>query len=269
VAGKLNGKVAIVTGAGLGIGRGIATVLAREGARVVVANRDRRPTGEDTAAAIRAEGGDAVAIRCDVSEQGDVQRMVAQTVDRYGRLDILVNNAAIGMYKTVEELTSEEWDLCLGTNLKGMFLCSKYAIPHLRQAGGGSIVSISSVHAFRTTASCSPYAATKAGQVALTRAMALDYARERIRVNAVCPGWTRSALVEGIFAASGDAERMERAVAARQPMGRIGEPEDIGRAVAYLCSEDAAFITGTTLVVDGGLLALLEGGAGAGSEQTL
>jgi hypothetical protein len=269
VTQKLSGKVAIVTGAGLGIGRGIAAVLAREGARVVVANRDRRPTGEEAAAAIRAQGGEAIAIRCDVSDESDVRRLVDQTVARFGRLDILVNNAAIGVYKTVEELTVEEWDLCLDTNLKGMFLCSKHSIPHMRRAGGGSIVSISSVHAFRTTASCSPYAATKAGQVALTRAMALDYARERIRVNAVCPGWTRSALVQGIFDASGDPARMERTVADRQPMGRIGEPEDIGKAVAYLCSDDAAFVTGTTLVVDGGLLALLEGGAGAGSEDRL
>ena len=269
MANKLGGKVAIVTGAGLGIGRGIATVLAAEGARVVIANRDQRPTGEDAAAAIRATGGDAIAIRCDVSQEADVINLVNQTVAHFGRLDILVNNAAIGVYKTVEDLTSEEWDLCVGTNLKGTFLCSKYAIPQIRKASGGSIVNIASVHAFRTTASCSPYAATKAGQVALVRTMALDYARERIRVNAVCPGWTRSALVQGIFDTSGDPERMEREVAARQPMGRIGEPEDIGKAVAYLCCDDASFITGTTLVVDGGLLALLEGGAGAGSEDTL
>ncbi|TAK25825.1 MAG: glucose 1-dehydrogenase [Chloroflexota bacterium] len=269
MAKRLDGKVAIVTGAGLGIGRGIAAVLAASGARVVIANRDRRPTGDGAAQAIRDGGGDAIAIRCDVSQERDVTELVRGTVAHYGRLDILVNNAAIGVYKTIEDLTSEEWDLCLGTNLKGSFLCSKYALPELRRAGGGSIVNIASVHAFRTTASCSPYAVTKAGQIALVRTMALDYARERIRVNAVCPGWTRSALVQGIFDASGDPVRMERTVAERQPMGRIGEPEDIGKAVAFLCSDDASFITGATLVVDGGLLALLEGGAGAGSEETL
>lgn len=261
---RLAGKVAFVTGGGFGVGAGISKALASNGAQVVIADRD--PGAAETAAGLAEFGLAGLFLQTDVGDEASVKASIAATVERFGALHILVNNAGIGMYKTVEELSVEEWDACLNVNLKGPFLCSKYAIPHLRAAGGGSIVNIASVHAFRTTARCSPYAATKTGVVGLTRTMALDYAPEQIRVNAVCPGWVRSRLTDGIFGQAPDPEAMRAGVAARQPNGRIGEPEDIGNAVLFLASDESRHITGTTITVDGGLLALLEGGPGAGSE---
>jgi NAD(P)-dependent dehydrogenase (short-subunit alcohol dehydrogenase family) len=262
---RLAGKVAIVTGGGFGIGAGISSVLAKQGAKVVIADRD--PQAAETAAALNEQGLTAHFVQTDVADAESVQAMIAETIAQFGALHVLVNNAGIGMYKTVEELSLEEWDLCLGVNLKGPFLCSKFAIPHLRAAGGGSIINISSNHAFRTTARCTPYAATKSGLLGFSQSMALDYGPENIRVNVVCPGWARSRLTDSVFAAASDPEAMRKDVAARQPMRRIAEPEDIGNAVLFLASDESRHITGTSLAVDGGLLALLEHGAGAGSES--
>ncbi len=247
---RLAGKTAIVTGGGFGIGAGISAVLARAGAHVVIADRDAGAAA--TADALVAEGGSAISVPCDVANEASVRSMVAAAIERFGALHVLVNNAGIGMYKTVEELSEDEWEQCIGVNLKGPFLCAKHVIPALRAAGGGSIINIASVHAFRTTARCSPYAATKAGLVGLTRTMALDYAPEAIRVNAVCPGWVRSRLTDSVFELAPDAAAMRADVAARQPLGRIAEPEDIGNAVLFLASDESSYITGTDIVVDGG-----------------
>lgn len=257
MVGKLDGKIAIVTGGAQGIGEGIAAVLVAEGARVVIADVNG-VQAERTAAALRQRGGEVVSFRADVASEGDVRALMEFTLATYGRLDILVNNAGIGVYKTVEEATVEEFDRCIAVNLRGVFLCCKYAIPLLRAAGGGAIVNIASVHAVQNVPGTAPYAASKGGVLALTRQMALDYGKDRIRINAVCPGWVLTPLTQGIFAASGDAEGMLRRVAARQVLGRIGTPEDIGKAVLYLVSDDAAFVTGTALFVDGGLTAQLE-----------
>lgn len=262
---RLTGKVAIVTGGGFGVGAGISSVLAQNGAQVVIADRD--PGAAETAARLTQNGAEASYVPCDVANETAVRAMIAATLDRYGALHVLVNNAGIGMYKTIEELSVEEWDQCLNVNLKGPFLCAKYALPALRAAGGGAIINIASVHAFRTTARCSPYVATKAGLVGLTRTMALDYAHEQIRVNAICPGWVRSRLSDSVFDLAPDPAAMRADVAARQPLQRIAEPEDIGNAALFLASDESRHITGTTLTVDGGLLALLEGGPGAGSES--
>ncbi len=257
MAGRLDGKTAIVTGGAQGIGEGIARVLAGAGARVVVAdvNAER---GERVAAALRDGGHEAAFCRTDVSLEEDVRRLMAFTVEAFGGLHVLVNNAGIGVYKTVEEASAEEFDRCIAVNLRGVFLCCKYAIPHLRAAGGGAIVNIASVHAVQNVPGTAPYAASKGGVLALTRQIALDYGRDGIRVNAVCPGWVLTPLTEGIFAASGDPEGMRAQVARRQVLGRIGTPEDVGKAVLYLASDDASFVTGTALFVDGGLTAQLE-----------
>jgi NAD(P)-dependent dehydrogenase (short-subunit alcohol dehydrogenase family) len=253
---KLENKVAIVTGAGKGIGSGIAKVFSQEGAKVVVVDWDEE-AGKKTAEEIRQSGGDALFVNCDVSNEEQVKAMVQATLDKYGRIDVLVNNAGIGVYLPVLEATSEDWDHCLAVNLKGVFLCSKYAIPHMQAVGKGAIVNISSVHAHATVNGVAPYAASKGGITALTRNMAIDYG-PAIRVNAIAPGWVLTPLIQSIFDGYDDPAEQQRLVEQRQVMKRIGQPEDIGHAAAFLASDEASFITGTQLFVDGGLTAQLE-----------
>jgi len=254
---KLAGKVAIVTGAGQGIGEGIARVLAREGARVVVADINER-NARSVADALRADGLEAAAVRVDVADEESVKNMVNFTLSQFGVPDVLVNNAGVGVYKTILDTSLEEWNRCLSIDLTGVFLCSKYVVPHMQANGGGSIVNIASVHSYQNVPATAPYAAAKGGVVALTREMALDFGKDKIRVNAVCPGWIHTPLTQGIFEASGDAEKMKREVAERQVLGRLGTPEDVGLAVLYLASDDSSFVTGSSLFVDGGLTAQLE-----------
>lgn len=254
---RVKDRVAIVTGAAMGIGAGIALVLAREGAKVVVADVNEAE-GQRTAERLRRAGGDALFVRTDVGEEAQIGAMVERTVSQYSRLHILVNNAGIGVYTPVHETTLEAWERCLRVNLTGPFLCSKYALPHIKAAGGGAIVNIASVHAYQNVGGTAPYAASKGGLAALTRVMAIDYAKDNIRVNAICPGWIYTPLIEGIFKASGDFETTRRQVTQRQLLGRLGTPEDIGHAVLYLVSDDASFVTGASLFVDSGLTAQLE-----------
>ena len=253
---RFENQVAVVTGAAKGIGRGIATVFAREGAKVVVVDWDA-DAGERTAAEIVRERGDAIFVQCDVSNEEQVKAMVQATLDKYRRLDVLVNNAGIGVYKSVLDASSEDWDRAMAVNLKGVFLCSKYAIPHMQELGKGAIVNISSVHSFATVNGVAPYAASKGGITALTRNMAIDYG-PAIRVNSIAPGWVLTPLIQGIFDSYPDPAEQQRQVEQRQVMKRIGRPEDIGHAAAFLASDEASFITGTQLYVDGGLTAQLE-----------
>lgn len=253
---RLENKVAIVTGAGKGIGWGIARVFSQEGAKVVVVDWDEE-AGQKTAEEIRQSGGDALFVHCDVSNEEQVKAMVQATLDEYGRIDVLVNNAGIGVYKPVLEATSEDWDRCLAVNLKSVFLCSKYVIPHMQAAGKGAIVNISSVHSHATVNGVAPYAASKGGITALTRNMAIDYG-PTIRVNAIAPGWVLTPLIQSIFDSYPDPAGQRSLVEQRQVMKRIGRPEDIGHAAAFLASDEASFITGTQLFVDGGLTAQLE-----------
>lgn len=253
---RLKDAVAIVTGAAKGIGWGIATVFSKEGAKVVVVDWDEE-AGKKTAADINAAGGDALFVKCDVSNEEQVKAMIQATLDKYGRIDVLVNNAAIGVYKTITDATSEDWDHCLSVNLKGVFLCSRYAIPHMQALGKGVIINISSVHAYANVNGTSPYAASKGGVAALTRAMAMDYS-PTIRVNAIAPGWVLTPLIQGIFDSYADPAEQQRIVEQRQVMKRIGRPEDVGHAAAFLASDEASFITGIQLFVDGGLTAQLE-----------
>lgn len=253
---KLKDKIAVVTGAGLGIGKGVAQVFAKEGAKVVVVNRSLN-NAEETVAEIKAEGGEAIPVECDVSNEEQVKAAIAKTIDTYGGLDILVNNAGIGVYKSVLDATSEEWDRCLAVNLKGVFLCSKYAIPHMQKVGKGAIINMSSVHAHATANGVAPYCASKGAITALTRNMAIDYG-PTIRVNSIAPGWVWTPLIEHLFQEYPDPQEMVKKVSERQVMKRMGTPEDIGQAAAFLASDEASFITGTELFVDGGLTAVLE-----------
>ena len=253
---KLKDRVAIVTGGAKGIGWGIVKILVQEGAKVVVADWDE-VKGEETAAEMRKAGGDAIYVKTDVSQEDQVQQLVQATLERYGRIDILVNDAGIGVYKSVLDTSSEDWDRCLDVNLKGQFLCSKYVIPHMLAQGKGNIVNISSVHSFQTVNGVAPYCASKGGITALTRNMAIDYG-PTIRVNSIAPGWVLTPLIQGIFDSYDDPAGQRRLTEEHQVMKRIGKPEDIGYAVAFLVSDEASFITGTQLFVDGGLTAVLE-----------
>ena len=254
---KLQDKVAIVTGAAMGIGKGIASVFGREGARLVLADVNV-PEGLKTCHELEKLGYEAFFVECDVSKEEQVKALISASVERYGTIHILVNNAGIGMYKTVLETTSEEWDLCLGINLKGAFLCSKYAIPHIQAAGGGSIINIASVHSYQNSSREAPYAASKGGLLALTRQMAIDFGKDNIRVNAVCPGWTYTPNVQRIFDSYPDPIKFRQEVEQRQILGRIGTSEDIGEATAFLASEAASYITGSSIMVDNGMTAQLE-----------
>jgi NAD(P)-dependent dehydrogenase (short-subunit alcohol dehydrogenase family) len=254
---RLNNKIAIVTGAAMGIGKGIASVLGREGAKLVLADINV-PEGQKTCSELNEAGVEAIFVECDVSREDQVKDLVLAGVGEFETLHILVNNAGIGMYKTVLETTSEEWDLCLGINLKGAFFCAKYAIPYLQSAGGGSIINITSVHSHRNSKREAAYAASKGGLLALTRQMAIDYGEDHIRVNAVSPGWVDTPNVQRILNTYPDPAKFRQEVEQRQILGRIGTPEDIGEAVAFLASDASSYVTGSTIMVDNGMTALLE-----------
>ena len=245
--GRLDNRVAIVTGAGQGIGEGIAKVFARAGAKVVVATRTAA-NGQETVDAINAAGGEACLIQCDVGQRDQVDAVVAQTVKTWGRLDIMVHNAAVYPMHTIEELTDDELELTLAVNLKAGFWLTRAAVPHMRKQGGGRLLFTSSVTgptvAMPGTAH---YAATKAGLNGFIRTAALEYARENITVNGVEPGYI---LTPAMQALGDEAELKEMATLI--PMGKLGDPEDIAHAMLFLASDEAAYMTGQTIVVDGG-----------------
>ena len=243
---RLKGKVAIVTGGGSGIGEGIARVFAREGARVVVADVDSS-AGEAASDAIRAEGGHALFVKVDVRREAEVKVLVERAVATYGGLDVLVNNAGVGIGKTAEETSEEEWDRILDINAKGTYLATKYSAPHLRARGGGSIINIGSLFALRGGPSYAAYHASKGAVRQLTKSTALALASDRIRVNALHPGLIRTP------ASTRDANAQAFAAASMGPMQRWGEPEEIAHGCVFLASDEASFITGVDLPIDGGL----------------
>lgn len=247
-------KVVMVTGAGSGIGRSAARLFAREGARVVILDRNESAARE-TAETVGREGGRALPLRADISQAGEVEQAVGKTVEEYGRLDVLFANAATQITKSTADTTVEEWDDLHGVNLRGTFLCCKYAIPVMRKQGSGCIVITSSGHAFVTYPDCSAYAATKGGLLAFMRGVALDCAPYGIRVNCVVPGATDTALLRNYIDACPDPRAEEKRILDKIPLKRFAAAEDIARAVRFLASSDAAYVTGTWLVVDGGLTA--------------
>jgi NAD(P)-dependent dehydrogenase (short-subunit alcohol dehydrogenase family) len=241
------GKVVLVTGAASGIGRGIAERFSEAGAFVAVVDING-PGLEAVAASLPR----AIAITADVARDEDAARAVERTVAGFGHLDVLVNNAGIMLAGTIDKLSPEGWDRLINVNLRAAYLFSHYVIPHMR-GRGGAILNISSVHAFVSWPDNPAYDATKAGLLGLTHAMAVDHGRDGIRVNVICPGYIQTPLLEANFNAMPDRERTVRDVVAAHPVGRLGTPRDIAEAALFLCSDAASFITGATLVVDGGM----------------
>lgn len=248
-------RVAVVTGGAYGIGRGIVREFAKNGDAVVIADRDA-DRGAALEASIKGEGGKVLFVATDVRSETQVQGLMERVNEVFGRIDVLCNNAGIERYRRAEEYTLDDWNAITETNLRGAFLCAKYAYPFLKKVSG-CIVNIASVQAFANEPQISAYAATKAGLLALTRGMALDFAVDGVRVNAVCPGAIQTGMMEPFIKDQPDPEEAVKAIGRTIPLGRVGQPEDIAQAVYFLASPAAAYITGASLVVDGGLLSRL------------
>lgn len=251
---SLEGKVAVVTGAGSGIGRGICLRLAEMGSRVALLDINQTAATQ-AATAIAEEGGEAVALKCDVRRASDCRQAIEMVVKRWNRIDILCNCAGIAIRKDVVDLSEEEWDRALDVTLKGIYLLSREVIPHMIGNGGGSIINIGSGWSLKGGPSAASYCAAKGGTVNLTRAMAIDHGKHNIRVNCVCPGDVDTPMLRSECVQLGEDVQKFMREAANRPLARVGKPEDVANAVVFLASPLANWITGAALVVDGGGLA--------------
>ncbi len=252
---RLKDKTAIITGAGSGIGRATAILFGIEGANVVCADINE-PEATVTCDQIRGDGGVAVAVRVDVTQSTDAKKMVDLAVSTYGGLDILFNNAGLLIAGSVTKSEEESWNKTFDVNLKGVMLGSKFGIPEIARRGGGAVINASSINGLVASIAVAAYAASKGGVLMLTKQMALDYASSNVRVNCVCPSDVNTPMVRNFINASPDPAATEARVRDRIPLGRLAEPEDIAHAVLFLASDDAAFITGVALPVDGGVTTL-------------
>ena len=244
---KLQGQVALVTGASRGIGEVIARRLAKEGARVAINYRSSEKAAEQITQDIVGSGGEAFAVGADVSQEEQARSLVAQVVNRWQRLDILVNNAGITRDRLLLRLTSAEWDEVLSVNLKSAYLCVKFVLSQMMKQRRGRIVNISSVVGLAGNAGQANYAASKAGLIGFTKAMAREVASRNITVNALAPGYIATEMVETL------SQEIKGEILARIPLGRFGRPEDVAEAVAFLCTDEASYITGQVITIDGGL----------------
>ncbi|HYR84684.1 MAG TPA: SDR family oxidoreductase [Terriglobia bacterium] len=249
---ELEGKVGLVTGGTSGIGRDAAVLFAKAGAKVVVAGR-REVEGKETIDLIRAVGGEGLFVKTDVSQAAEVQALVQKTVERFGRLDVAFNNAGIeGSWISIAEQSEEDWDRTININLKGVWLCLKYEIQQmLKQGSGGAIVNMASIAGLIGSAGAATYCASKHGVMALTKSAALETARSGIRINVVCPAVIETPMGERIWGAP----EMKKFALGLHPIGRFGTPMEIAEAVVWMCSDRASFMTGQSLVLDGGFLA--------------
>jgi NAD(P)-dependent dehydrogenase (short-subunit alcohol dehydrogenase family) len=252
---KLKEKVALVTGAASGIGLATAALFGQEGAKVMCADLNA-DGAERVARQIADSGGEAASTQADVSRAADVERMVRETVERWGRLDVLVNNAGIYFILPLTQVPEEEWDRLININLKGVFLGCKYAIPEMVKGGGGAIVNTASIAGLRGSANWTTYCASKGGVVQITKAVAMEVARLKVRVNCVCPGIIDTGMFDqAVDMVAADRDELAATIGEMHPMGRIGRPEEVAAAILFLASEEASFITGVPLSVDGGLWA--------------
>lgn len=253
---RLAGKRVLVTGGAQGIGRAIVAKMRAEGARTAFCDNDAAAAAH-TCSELAASGEPVLFEAADITSETEVERVVGRVRERLGGIDVLVNNAGINSYFDAAAMTEQDWDGVLAVDLKGAWLCCKHVLPLLRAAGGGSIVNIASIHARQTCPGMFPYAVAKSGLVGLTRSLALDCGRDNIRVNAVCPGWTRTRLVTEFFAQEPDPVAAERLIAGQQPLQRFAEPEEVANVVAFVASDEASFMTAAEVYVDGGLGAML------------
>ena len=247
---RLEGKVSIVTGASRGIGRGIAVRLAQEGAKVVINHRGSAEGAEETARLIREAGGEALVVQADVSRLDEAQRLVQETINAFGQVDVLVNNAGTTRDTLLMMMKEDQWDVVVDTNLKSVFSCCKAVARPMVKRKSGRIINISSVSGLAGQGGQTNYAASKAGVIAFSKSLAKELGSRNITVNVVAPGFVPTALTEGILA---EGDNLQRAVEAT-PLGRLGTPEDVAGAVVFFASDDASFITGQVLSVDGGLV---------------
>jgi NAD(P)-dependent dehydrogenase (short-subunit alcohol dehydrogenase family) len=251
---RLSGKVALITGGGTGIGRACALAFAREGAKIAVAGRRREPL-EAVVHEIEGAGGKALALTCDVTQTASVAAALSQSEEHFGRLDTIVNNAGAVVVATAEHTSDEDWQKVIAANLTGTFLVSRAALPLLRKAGGGSIVNIGSVLGLVARKERAAYCAAKAGVSGLTRAMAVDHAKDRIRVNCICPTIVETELgMQSIRQAPNAEAEIQRRIA-EIPIGRMGTPEDVALMAVYLASDEASWVTGASFPLDGGVTA--------------
>ena len=248
---RLKNKVAIVTGSSNGIGVGIARVFVKEGAKVVGVSRTEA-TGWKMADELGAVEGKAIFIQTDLTKSEAIQDMVNKSVEAFGKIDVLVNNAGYHISKNAEETSEEEWEFIQNTNLRSTFLCSKYCLPHLRKSKG-NIINISSMVGVVGQPNATAYSASKGGQIAMTKNMAIDYAPDGVRSNVICPGWIATPLVEDWFSQQEDPVAARKYIYGQHPLGRIGTIEECGHLAAFIASDDAAFITGARFDIDGGV----------------
>jgi NAD(P)-dependent dehydrogenase (short-subunit alcohol dehydrogenase family) len=249
---RLGGKVALITGAGTGIGRAIALAFVREGAKVALLGRR-----SELLQAVASEAGEsALAIPADVSKQEDIDRALDKAVSRFGRLNVLVNNAGVLHIGTAEQITPEQWDHTFDVNVRGVWLLSRAALPFLRKAGGGAIINVASVLGINGARLRAAYAASKGAVILLTKCMAIDYGSENIRVNAICPSFIETDLTAEVIRKAPDPNAVRGERISVHPIGRLGQPQDLAGIAIYLASDEATWVTGAALAVDGGYLAV-------------
>jgi meso-butanediol dehydrogenase/(S,S)-butanediol dehydrogenase/diacetyl reductase len=250
---KLDGRVAIITGGNSGIGKATALLFAQEGAKVVVAGRNTS-RGKGVVDEIKKHKGDAIFVRTDVSKTADVKALVEKTVSRYGRVDILFNNAALSPVGTVLTTSEKDWRAAIDTNINGTFLCTRYVLPHMLKQGGGVIINTGSINSLMAMKDEAAYDASKGGVLMLTRATALDFAKDNIRANCICPGAIETPMLRGVLEQASNPREVEAELIRKHALGRIGAPEEVAKVALFLASDDSSFVTGSAVAVDGGML---------------
>ena len=253
---RLKDKTAIVTGSGAGIGKSIAEVFAKEGAKVVGASR-KEINGQPVIDKINDDGGDAIFVKCDVSVEDDIKNLVARAIEKYGKIDILINNAGVNFVKPFEQLKTVDWDRVINTDLRGTYLCSRYTIDHMLKEGKGSIINIGTVHSMQCLPGAGPYDAAKWGMVGLTKSMAVEFASRNIRVNVLSPGLIDTQIWTDIKDAAPDLDKCLSFWKSNIPAGRVGTPKEVAYAALFLASDEASYVTGTNFLVDGGMTSQL------------